>query len=151
MRIVGNSIERLSGDIKESRKAYKKAWRTSCSSIEIPRSPTLHKALSMDPNIRLGFLVAPSGGGNLGGLEREAAPAAACHAKCLDWRVAARVVTYGRVVWAIDSSAPYSPRMDGIFPTLLQVGQEVLIHYLAEIFRACLRLATFQPHGARLR
>jgi hypothetical protein len=43
--------------------------------------------------------------------------------------------TYGRVVWAIDSFAPYSPGMDGIFPNLLQV---VFIHYLAKIFRPCL-------------
>jgi hypothetical protein len=51
------------------------------------------------------------------------APAAACRAKRLDWQVAARVVTYWTVVWAIDSFAPYkSPEIDGIFPALLQEG-----------------------------
>ena len=55
-------------------------------------------------------------------------PAAACHAKRLDWRVAARIVTQRGVGWAIDSFAPYkSPGMDGIFPSLLQEGWEVLI------------------------
>ena len=55
-----------------------------------------------------------------------------------DWRLAARVVTYRRVEWAIDSFAPYkSPGMDGILPALLQEGQEV-IPYLVRIFRACL-------------
>jgi hypothetical protein len=34
-------------------------------------------------------------------IEREAVPAAAHHAKRLDWQVAAGVVTYGRVVWVI--------------------------------------------------
>jgi hypothetical protein len=33
--------------------------------------------------------------------------AAACPVKRLDWWVATKVVTYGRVVWAIDSFAPY--------------------------------------------
>jgi hypothetical protein len=41
--------------------------------------------------------------------------------------------------WAIDSFAPYkSPGMDGIFPSLLQEGREVLIPHLVRIFRACL-------------
>jgi len=70
-------------------------------------------------------------------IERKRAPAA-CRAKRLDWHVAARVVTCGRVVWAIDSFAPYkSPGMDGIFPALLQEGQGVFIPYLVKIFCAC--------------
>ena len=41
--------------------------------------------------------------------------------------------------WAINSFAPYkSPGMDGIFPALLQQGQEILIPYLIKIFRTCL-------------
>jgi hypothetical protein len=39
--------------------------------------------------------------------EEVAVPAAARCTKCLDWRVAVRVVTYRRVEWAIDSFAPY--------------------------------------------
>jgi hypothetical protein len=57
----------------------------------------------------------------------------------LDWQVAAKVVTYQRVGWAINSFAPYkSPGMDGVFPALLQKGQEILIPYLIRIFHACL-------------
>ena len=53
--------------------------------------------------------------------------------------MAARIVTYRRVRWAIDSFAPYrSPGMDGIFLALLQEGWEILIPYLVRIFRACL-------------
>ena len=38
-------------------------WRSFCSSInDLPRSARLHRALSRDPKIRLGSLVAPSGG-----------------------------------------------------------------------------------------
>jgi hypothetical protein len=53
--------------------------------------------------------------------------------------VAARIVTYRRVEWAIDTFAPYkSPGVDGIFPALLQEGWEVLIPYLIKIFRVFL-------------
>jgi hypothetical protein len=53
--------------------------------------------------------------------------------------VAAKIITYGRVEWAIDTFAPYkSPSVDGIFPALLQEGREVLVPYLVRIFRACL-------------
>ena len=68
-----------------------------------------------------------------------AAPTAARCVKRLDWRLAERVVTYGRVVRAIDSFAPYkSPQMDGIFPALWQEGRGVLVSCLVKIFRACL-------------
>jgi hypothetical protein len=67
------------------------------------------------------------------------APAAALLARRSDWRLAASVVTYRRVEWAIDSFAPYkSPGVNGIFPALLQEGREVFIPYLVRIFRACL-------------
>jgi hypothetical protein len=57
----------------------------------------------------------------------------------LDWWVAAKVVTYQRVGWAIDSFAPYkSPGMDGIFPALQQEGREILTPHLIRIFHACL-------------
>jgi len=74
----------------------------------------LRRAPSRGPKIRLGCLMAPSGGQSEGEtldlllathfpnsvvIKKEAAPAAAFHAKHLDWQVAARFVTYGRVVW----------------------------------------------------
>jgi hypothetical protein len=139
------------------RKASKETWRTFCSSMrDLPRSARLHKALSICPQIKLGSLVAPIGertqseGETLDlllathfcdsvQLTGEATPAAACRTKRDDWRVAARIVTYHRVRWAINFFAPYkSPGMDGIFPALLQKGQEILIPYLIRIFRACL-------------
>jgi hypothetical protein len=53
--------------------------------------------------------------------------------------VAAKVVTYRIVEWAIDSFAPYkSPGADVIFPALLQQGREILIPHLIRIFHACL-------------
>jgi len=122
----------------------------------MPRSGRLHRPLSRDPKIRLGSLVAPSGGRikseaetpdlllgshfpNSVVLEGEALSAAVCHAKSLDWLVAARIVTYRKVGWATDFFAAYkSPSMDGIFSALLQEGWEVLIPYLDRIFRACL-------------
>jgi len=53
--------------------------------------------------------------------------------------VAARVVTYRREKWAIDSFAPYkSPGINGILLALLQEGWRILVPYLVKIFRACL-------------
>jgi len=47
---------------KEVRKASKNAWRTFCSSInDLPSLARLHRALSRDPKIKLGSLVAPLG------------------------------------------------------------------------------------------
>jgi hypothetical protein len=142
---------------KEVRKASKNACRTFCNSInDLPRSFGLRWALSRDPKIKLGSLVAPSGGRTQSKGEtlellltshfpnsevtlEVAAPTAALLARCTDWRLAARVVTYRRVEWAIDSSAPYkSPGVNGIFPAMLQKGREVVIPYLVRIFHACL-------------
>jgi hypothetical protein len=100
--------------MKEVRKASKNAWRTFYSSInDLPRSTRLHRALSRDPKINLGSLVAPSGrrkqseGETLeilltthfpkSGVTQElAAPAAALLARRPDWKLATRVVTYRR-------------------------------------------------------
>ena len=71
--------------------------------------------------------------------QEAAAPAAALLAKRSDWSLATRVVTYRRLEWAIDYFAPYkSPRVDGVFPALLQKRREVFIPYLVRIFLACL-------------
>jgi hypothetical protein len=59
------------------------------------------------------------------------ARAAALLDRCSDWRLAARVVFYRRVEWAIDSFAQSkSPGMDGISQALLQEGWEAVIPYL---------------------
>jgi hypothetical protein len=50
---------------KVVRKASRDEWRAFCSSIDdLPKSARLHTALSKDPTIKLGSLVAPSGGGH---------------------------------------------------------------------------------------
>jgi hypothetical protein len=47
---------------KEVWKASKETWRAFCSSInELPKAARLHRALSKDPKVRLGSLVASSG------------------------------------------------------------------------------------------
>jgi hypothetical protein len=48
---------------KEVQKPSKETWRAFCSSLnEPPNAVRLHTALSKDPKVRLGSLVAPSGG-----------------------------------------------------------------------------------------
>jgi hypothetical protein len=92
------------------RKTSKETWRTFCNSINnLPRSARLHTALSRDPKIKLGSLVAPSWdrtrskGETLDLLltthfptsdimEGGAVSTAACCANRLDWRVAMKVI-----------------------------------------------------------
>ena len=123
---------------------------------DLPRLARIHRAISRDPKIKLGSLVAPtrqhtqSEGETLdlllathfpnsAGMKGGMLPTAIGRTKRSDWRVAAKIVTYRKVKWAIESFAPYkSPGADGIFPALLQEGREVLIPYLIRIFRACL-------------
>ena len=60
-------------------------------------------------------------------------------------KLAAKVITYRRVEWAIDSFVPYgSPGMDGIFPALLQEGREDAIPYLVRIFHTSLSTSYVQ-------
>jgi hypothetical protein len=93
----------------EVRKVSKETWRTFCSSINnLPRAARLHRALSGDPKVRLGSLVAPTGERtqsegetldflltthfpNSNGRCSEVIPIAACRTKGLDWRVAERI------------------------------------------------------------
>jgi hypothetical protein len=97
---------------KEVRKVSKNAWRTFCSPFnDLSRSARLHRALSTDPKIKLGSLVASSGRRtqsegetlellltkhfpNSGVTQELAAPAAALLARRPDWRLPTRVVTY---------------------------------------------------------
>jgi len=118
-------------------------------------SARLHRALSKDPKIKVGSLVAPSGkhmqskGNTLELLlathfpnsvvtENMAASAAAHHIKQCDWWVALEVVIYGRVEWAINSFAPLSKsrnwwHMSGPVAR----GMEDYCPYLVWIFCAC--------------
>jgi hypothetical protein len=116
----------------------------------------IHRALSRGSKIRLGSLMAPSGlctqsewetldlllATHFPGSswpEGGVIPATAGRTNRLNWQVAAKVVMYRRMECAIDSFAPYkSPGADGIFPAMLQQGQEILIPYLIRIFHACL-------------
>jgi hypothetical protein len=100
---------------KEVRKVSKNAWRTFCSSInDLPQATRLQRALSRDPKIKLGSLVALSGRHtqsegktlqlfltthfpNSEVTQELVAPAAALLARRSDWRLATRVFTYRRV------------------------------------------------------
>ena len=60
---------------------------------------------------------------NSGVTKELADPAAALLAKCSDWRLNVRVVTYKKVEWAIDSFAPYKYLgMDGTFLAFVARG-----------------------------
>ena len=157
VRIVGNSIEKPNeGTGNRQERPPERLGGLFSSVNDLPRSARIHRAVSRDPETKLGSLVAPSRlrtqseGETLDLLlathfpgsicaEGEVLPAPACRTNCLAWQVSAKIVSYRRVEWAIYSFAPYKiPGMDGIFPALLQEGREVLNPYLIRIFRACL-------------
>ena len=128
---------------KEVRKTSTDAWRKFCNSVNnLPLSARLNRALSRDPKIKMAFLVAPLGRctqsegktleillvthfPNSVVIDKVAAPATACCAKCLDWQVAARVVTYRRVKWVIDSFTSIS-----LTPFLLKTMKQLVGRFL---------------------
>jgi hypothetical protein len=93
-------------------KASKETWKAFCTSInEPPKTARLYRALSKDPKVRLGSLVAPSGqrtqseGETLdllihthfpssGAVEEETSSNFASRTTRLDWQVAMKVITY---------------------------------------------------------
>jgi hypothetical protein len=118
---------------RKLRRASKETWRAFFTSInKLPRAARLQKARSKDHKLRLGFLVTPTGertqseGETLDLLLRTHLPSSGaagvvatanyCHATRRDSREAEGVVTYRRVVWAIESFVPYkSPGRMGSF------------------------------------
>jgi hypothetical protein len=133
-------------------------WRILRSSINgLLRSARLHRAVSRDPNVKLGFLVASPGrrtqseGGSLEPLvtthfrnsevtQELAAPAAALHVGRSDWKLAARVITYITVEWTIDYFAPYKiQEWIACFRSCWRKDGKLLSLYWSEYFaRACL-------------
>ena len=89
---------------------------------------------------------------NLEVIQELPAPLAALLARCSDWRLASRVVTYRKIEWAIDSFASYkSPGVDGISRPCYKRNERLLSHTCSEYFLpACVR-PIFQPFGNRLR
>ncbi|KAJ8911477.1 hypothetical protein NQ315_010848 [Exocentrus adspersus] len=56
-----------------------------------------------------------------------------------DWKLATEVVRPDKIRWAINKFSPFkSQGTDGIYPILLQKGQDVLVPHLCNVFRACL-------------
>jgi hypothetical protein len=85
-------------------------------------------------------------------IQREPVPDAARRVKSFDWQVAARVVTKWRVVWAIDSFAPFkSAGMEGYSRLCYKRDGRYLSLTWSKFFVHAWRLEKFQPYGARLR
>ena len=108
---------------KGGKENFKNICWTFCSSInDLPKSTSIHRALSREPKIKLGSLVAPwsrrtqsereslevfltTPFPNLGVTQNSAAPAASLLARRPDLSLATRMVTYKRVEWAVESFA----------------------------------------------
>lgn len=142
---------------KEVKKKRVKSWKDFCGEIEgVTGSARLLKVLSKDGTYASGWAQRPDGEypknsrENLELLMKAHFPdferkyprsLLSCSAAMgpNDWATAQRVVSKGRVPWAIGSFAPYkSPGPDGIYPALLQRGLVALEAPLTKIFRACI-------------
>jgi hypothetical protein len=85
-------------------------------------------------------------------MEGGVAHGTAGRAKLLDWGVVTKVVTYGRVVWAIESFAPYKTQewMGYSRPSCKRAGRSLTLTWSGSFVPAW-RLAMFQQRDARLR
>ena len=152
---------------KEVHKASKETWRTFCSSVnDLPRSAKLHRALSKDPKIRLGSLVAPTGehmqseGETLDLLlathfpnsdvgEGGAVPAAAHRAIRVDWRGSLPIAGWsGRLTHSPHTKAQL--QMESSWPFYKREGRSFFRTWL-ESFALAWQPDMFQFRDARLR
>ena len=140
---------------KRVRNSSRASWKEFCSNIEsVPEASRLYKALAKDPACQLGPLRLPNGSmtedekdtlrylssvhfpGSLEitGVQEERDPRMEV---VPNWALARLVVTKNRILWAVRSFAPFkSAGPDGVFPALLQEGEDLLISWLETIFRA---------------
>lgn len=148
---------------KQIRKAKRDSWKRFCEEVnETPACSRIHKVLAKDGCTKneVGFIKKIDGTytetheesnkelinahfpaasilkdsnvpGNLGQRHKRPGPT--------DWKLATRVTRPNRIRWAISGFQPYkSPGVDGIYPVLLQKGEDVLIPHLCKVYRACL-------------
>lgn len=144
---------------KEIRRAKRNSFRKFCEGItNIPEAARLHKAMSRGKMQESVSLITPDGSYTedeeqrallllethfpgskpTGGVTIEGR---SNRTKREDWDVAKRILSPGRLEWAINSFQPYkSPGVDNIYPALLQEGLKEIIPHLIIIMRSSLAL-----------
>lgn len=147
---------------KAIREAKRDSWREFCGSIsDIPSTAKLMKIMAHDNTKHLDTIKLKDGKYSNSGKEtltymlsvhfpdskvihdndQTVLPPRFKKTNKENWAVANEIVTYSRVIWAINSFKPYkAPGPDGILPILLQEGIEILSPVLCRIFRACIAL-----------
>ncbi len=152
---------------KEVRRAKRESWRNFCSDIAKEHEASrLRKVLAKEPLSPAGLLKNQNGEYIADPNETLAVLLGTHFPGCLDgnvdgpranrtggtrgdWNMARRIVTWGRIRWAVHSFSPYkSPGGDEIRPICLQVGIESLLPILCKLFRASLALSHI-PHSWR--
>ena len=145
---------RYKSAIKSSKK---KSWRRFCENVEsVPQLSRFHKIIGKDPEAGVGSLLLPSGEFTSsdkealklllethfpGSKESEEMQQRRPPTRPVrtDWRLASSIVKYDLTKWAVMSFSPYkSAGEDGVFPALLQEGQELVLLPMVRIFRSCL-------------
>ena len=155
--------EALSEYSRLVRKTTRDSWRKFCSEVEnTSEGARLNRVLAKSPTPAIGTLKTDSGEFTKSGDETlevllrthfpdsipipvESAPIldplSRGGAKKEDWDVAKLVFHPRPILWAINSFGAYkSPGPDGIYPALLQQGQDLLIPILCKLFKASLAM-----------
>lgn len=150
---------------KAIRKAKRDSWRRYCEEIErLPEGARLQKALQKGKPIKIGSLkrhdgkYTDSGEESLRTLLQTHFPGSVAirnqseqtsqinlgpteRAQRENWKFAEKVIDQTKIKWAIKSFKPFkSPGRDGIFPALLQQGNDMLASPLCTLLRASLAI-----------
>lgn len=158
------------------RKAKRDSWRRFCEDVEsVSEAARLQKIMAKNPINPMGSIKKPTGEFTNTGKETLEVllethfpgslivnpENAHCqqnperlHSRATrdDWQITKRVINYDRVIWAINSFDAYkSPGPDGIFPALLQQGQEDLAPVLCRLYRASMALGHVPPAWRHVR
>ncbi|XP_018573638.1 uncharacterized protein LOC108912742 [Anoplophora glabripennis] len=141
---------------KELRRSKRSGWKAYCSELEsLPETARLMKILSCDKREKLESLKREdgtwttsseeclelllethfSGGGHVvEGTRAEPMPQA-------DWLLAEELIGDEAVTWAVNEFEPYKAAgPDGVFPSLLQRGLDILLPCTVRVFRASLAM-----------
>lgn len=147
---------------KEVRRAKRHSWRKFCAEInDVPACSRIHKVLAKDNTVLEVSFLKKENGTYTDTIEESLEMLTKAHfpgshitsdpwlplgptavrrrPSSEEWKLATEITRPDKIRWATNKFHPFkSPGPDGIYPALIQKGQEVLVPYLTKIFRASL-------------
>ncbi|MCP4831423.1 MAG: hypothetical protein GY886_04310 [Gammaproteobacteria bacterium] len=153
------------------RRAKQDSWQDFCGGIaSVPAAARLYRVLGSDPSCHVGLVKLPDGSFSTS-REQSLQQLLKTHfPQCeipdqegdpgtmdsvATWgsiRLAREIITEERVRWAIKSFSPFkSAGTDGIFPAMLQHGEDLLVKYLCVLYQTTLALGYIPKSWRRAR